>query len=81
MTYEEECASLVQDNDEHDDVMRDRAVKAWESAGERARAAEQLADNNDALCRRWLVACDRAQDELAAIKGALRLLRTFVGSL
>lgn len=65
MTYEEECASLVQDNDEHDDVMRDRAVKAWESACERA----------DALRRLWEQACERedlAVRRLARVDEALR---------
>lgn len=36
MTFEEECELLIQGNDEHDDVMRERAVKAWESACKRA---------------------------------------------
>ena len=73
VTFEEEKGIIADEGQ--------NARAAWESACERARAAEQLADVNEAQCRRWLSACHAAQDELAAIKGALRYLRSFVGGL
>jgi hypothetical protein len=83
MTFEEEKALIERVTTSAglcvDDLVA--ATDAWESACARAKAAEELAELNDRACRRWIVQHNIAQDELGAIKGALRLLRSFVSSL
>jgi hypothetical protein len=84
MTFEEEQA-IISEAKRSDGspitITCSAYTDAWKSACARAKAAEELAELNDRQCRRWIVQYNIAQDELGAIKGALRLLRSFVSSL
>jgi hypothetical protein len=73
MTFEEEQGLLVNDNDENNFVMRERAVKAWESACARATEADAYID----ICERRIAAAEEGlRNARADAKGAIDSVNT-----